>query len=347
MAAGSSGNVSQFKTKDCGPRVSVGMPVFNGERFLAETLDSILAQTFKDLEIVISDNASTDRTEQICRSYAERDPRIRYYRSDVNRGAAWNHNRVFELARGRYFKWQSHDDLCAPELLEVCVSVLDRDPGVVLCFSRTQIIDAEGRPLSKFHVPSMTRMDSPYPHERLHGTICPDHWCFEVYGLGRSEVLRQTPLIASYTGSDRVLLADLALRGRFHEIPTYLFFNREHPSRSVRVHSLYTAAGWFDPRFKGKMSFPHWRLLSEYGRTVARCSQVDRRERMRCYAQLFPWLSQHRTKLAADIRTAGMTTLRMISPRARDLVSRIVHESPRNLLGPKSRIQREESGRNA
>ena len=116
IEASSSGNLIQPIVTHGYPRVSVGIPVFNGERFLAETIESILAQTFKDFEIVISDNASTDRTEEICRSYAARDPRIRYNRNDTNRGAAWNHNRVFELARGEYFKWQSHDDFCAPRV---------------------------------------------------------------------------------------------------------------------------------------------------------------------------------------------------------------------------------------
>ena len=111
------------------PRVTLGVPVFNGGPFLPETLDSLLNQTFSDLEVVISDNASTDRTEEICRAYAARDPRVRYYRNDVNRGAAWNHNRVFELARGEFFKWSAADDLCAPEFLTLCVAALDRDPA--------------------------------------------------------------------------------------------------------------------------------------------------------------------------------------------------------------------------
>ena len=114
------------------PRVTVGVPVFNGELFVAETLNSLLKQTFSDLEIVISDNASTDRTQEICRAYAARDWRVRYYRNDVNRGAAWNHNRVFELARGEFFKWSAADDLCAPEFLTLCVAALDRDPAAVM-----------------------------------------------------------------------------------------------------------------------------------------------------------------------------------------------------------------------
>src|SRR5688572_10868700 len=97
------------------PRVSIGLPVYNGENYLAEAIDSILAQTFEDFELIISDNASTDRTQEICEAYAAKDGRIRYYRSEVNKGSAWNFNRVFELARGEYFKWAAHDDYIAPE----------------------------------------------------------------------------------------------------------------------------------------------------------------------------------------------------------------------------------------
>src|ERR1051326_2036095 len=107
------------------PRVSIGLPVYNGQQFLEEAINSLLAQTYSDFELIISDNASTDATEQICRAHAAADPRIRYYRNDKNRGPVWNLNRVFELARGELFKWAAHDDVCAPTLVERCVEVLE------------------------------------------------------------------------------------------------------------------------------------------------------------------------------------------------------------------------------
>lgn len=305
------------------PRVTIGMPVFNGEKFMPQALDSALGQTFEDLEIVISDNASMDGTEQVCRSYAERDSRIRYYRSDVNRGAAWNHNRVFELARGEYFKWWSHDDFCAPEFLEKCVSVLDSDPGVVLCTSRTQIVDADGNPMTQYKVPAMTRMDSPRAYPRFHGAICPNHWCFEVYGLGRTAVLRQTPLIANYAGSDRALLGNLALRGRFYEIPSVGLFNREHPSRSIRTYSPYTAGAWYDPRLAGKISLLNWRRLLEHARSVSR-SGLGWWERVCCYAQLLPFCVRWRRGLVRDLVVAAKTIRLRVSPRG-DPASQVAH----------------------
>lgn len=314
MEATTQTNENQY-AMDHPPRVTVGVPVFNGERFVAEALDSILGQTFQDFEIVISDNGSTDRTEYICRSYASRDPRVRYYRNEANRGAAWNHNRVFELARGQYFKWWSHDDLCAPEFLEECVAVLDRDPGVVLCFARTQIIDADRRPVTKYIVPAMTRMDSRRAYQRFHGAICPDHWCFEVYGVGRTDVLRQTHLIANYTASDRVLLAELALRGRFYEIPACRLFNRDHQSRSIQVHSIYTVGGWFDPKLKGKITLPHWRYLGEYAKIVSG-SALTRWERLCCYAQLLPYCCRWRKELLTDLGMAARSLYQRAFVRA-------------------------------
>jgi len=131
------------------PRVSIGLPVFNGERYLEETLQSILGQTLGDLEIVISDNGSTDHTAEICRAIAAQDRRVRYHRSERNRGGAWNHNRVFALSRGEYFKWAAHDDLLAPEFLERCVRVLDAVPAYVLCTSRAAFVDERGAALRR------------------------------------------------------------------------------------------------------------------------------------------------------------------------------------------------------
>ena len=119
------------------PAVSIGLPVYNGEAFLARALDSLLAQTFADFEIVVSDNASTDATAEICAAYAERDPRIRYHRHARNGGAAANYNFTVEMARGAYFKWMAHDDLVAPGFLQTCMDAFARAPeSVVLSFTK-------------------------------------------------------------------------------------------------------------------------------------------------------------------------------------------------------------------
>ena len=125
-------------------RLSIGMPVYNGERYLAEAFDCFLAQTFQDFEIVVCDNASTDHTAEICRSYAERDPRIRYYRNEKNLGAIPNFNRVFELSQSPLFKWAAHDDLYHPRYLETCIRILDENPDVILAHSKTAFVDDRG-----------------------------------------------------------------------------------------------------------------------------------------------------------------------------------------------------------
>ncbi len=123
------------------PRVSIGLPVYNGGQFVSKAIEAVLGQTFSDLELIISDNASTDSTEEICLAYASRDKRIRYYRNAANVGVNPNYRRVFSLATSEYFKWVTHDDLQTLDFLEKTVPILDRDPGVVVCYPRVVVID--------------------------------------------------------------------------------------------------------------------------------------------------------------------------------------------------------------
>ena len=123
------------------PRLSIGMPVFNGEKYLKQALASILAQTHQDFQLIISDNAFTDRTQQICLDYVAKDSRIHYYRNKKNLGGPKNYNCVFELSSGEYFKWAAYDDVLAPEFLKKCVDVLDKDTSIVVLFvKRVELI---------------------------------------------------------------------------------------------------------------------------------------------------------------------------------------------------------------
>jgi len=281
------------------PPVSVGLPVWNGGRYLRQAVDSVLSQTFTDFELILSDNASTDETERICREYAARDPRIRYYRSEVNRGAAWNFNRVVELARGTYFKWMAHDDVCAPDFLRRCVEVLERDPSVVVCYPRAADIDHNGRFRREKNFNLNVSDDR--AHKRIHDLICVNHSCFEIFGVTRLAVLRRTSLLALYVHSDRVLLAELATRGRFHRVEEVLFLHREHPDRSTRaLPELQARIAWFDPAQSGRLTFPNWRLFREYVCCVGR-SGLPPRDRALCYLQLLPWLRRHYRLLWQDL----------------------------------------------
>jgi glycosyltransferase involved in cell wall biosynthesis len=259
------------------PRVSLGMPVYNGERFLRETLDSLLGQTYRDFELIISDNGSTDTTQQICREYASRDSRIRYHREEVNRGAGWNYNRVVDLARGIYFKWAAHDDLCAPTYLEKCVAVLDSDASVVVAYPDDQDIDDQGNYIDRkraMRLPSSMRAQSPLPSQRFRYLVLLDYDCEQVFGLIRTEILRRTPMILNYTDSDRTLLAELGLYGKFFEVPEPLFYHRHHSGSSGRAYPIkggwHLRASWFDPRLQGHVLFPQWRQLLEYMKAIFR-----------------------------------------------------------------------------
>lgn len=284
------------------PYVSFGLPVYNGANFLTEAVESILAQTFEDFELIISDNASTDGTDAICKAYAAKDQRIRYYRNERNMGAAWNFNRVFELSSGRYFKWANHDDLIAPDFLVKCVEVLDQDPGVVLCHSKTRIVDERGNPLIDVEISLNT--DSPKPAIRCRDLVGA-HLCFQIFGLIRASTLRKTPLMGSYSHADGILLLRLGLLGRFHEICEYLFFFRHFPQQSTSLyfpHFLAFAAGnpeystdtvpdyhqwavFFDPAKEGKIKFPHWRIMREVRKSIT-ASPISWGEKIRCFRSM-------------------------------------------------------------
>lgn len=225
------------------PWVSIGLPVYNGEDYLEDAIAAFLRQTFTDFELIISDNASSDRTEAICRSFAAQDPRIRYYRNAENIGAAENFNRVVHLAGGKYFKWAAHDDLCEPTFLERCVEVLDSDPSVVLCSTEVGCIDWAGTIINpKRDVPR--HLHSWDPVERFRAIVLHTFWSYEIFGLIRLDVLRKTQLQRANYGTDRVILAELSLHGRFIQVPETLFFRRFHLKQSTCLQSKQQRMQW-------------------------------------------------------------------------------------------------------
>jgi glycosyltransferase involved in cell wall biosynthesis len=236
------------------PRVSIGLPVYNGAAYLRDSLASLLAQELEDFEIIVSDNASTDATEAIVRECAGGDPRVRYVRNERNLGAAGNYNQVVRLARAPYFKWAAYDDLVAPSHLRRCVEALDAAPrDVVLCYPRTLIIDGEGRVVGPYEDDLDLREDE--PHRRLRHFVWSWSLCNAPFGVIRRDALLRTRLIQPYIGSDVTLLAELALLGKFQEIPESLFFRRIHAKSSRQgQQSLREVAEWFDPNSRG----PGW-----------------------------------------------------------------------------------------
>jgi glycosyltransferase involved in cell wall biosynthesis len=252
------------------PQVSIGLPVFNGERYLALAIESILAQTFPDFELILSDNGSADATPEICRAFAARDSRIVFQRHDQNRGGAWNFNHVFRASRGEYFKWACHDDLIAPTFLERCVEILRTDPEVVLCYPKTLIIDAEGANPVPYE--DGLHLMSASPAIRFEQVLFrPMRRCNPGLGLIRRAALIQTDLIGAYRSSDEIMLAHLALLGKYYEVPEALTYRREHPLSSVRANpSPQQIYAWYDPRPRRRFLLPTIRHWWEYSRCVVR-----------------------------------------------------------------------------
>lgn len=293
-------------------RVSIGLAVYNGERFLPKTLDSLLAQTYRDFELIVCDNCSADRTEQICRSYSERDARIRYHRNAANIGAPRNFNLAFSLSRGEYFKWAGGDDLCAPEMLERCVAVLDQRPEAVLVYSKTRLIDENDATVKDYD----DRLDLPFasPHNRLSHLLWNIRMCNAVFGLIRSRVMKRVGLFGTYPNSDLAFLAALALQGTFVEIPERLFLRRFHGLSVQRYPSAHERVAMFDPPRAGQLTFPNWKLLAAHLLAIHR-SPSNWTEKLRCYFKMHIWLRRRGGDLGIDLQVAARHLLRWPTKR--------------------------------
>jgi glycosyltransferase involved in cell wall biosynthesis len=273
------------------PRLSVGLPVYNGQKYLAAALDALLGQSYADFELIISDNSSTDATGDICRQYGKQDSRIRYFRQPQNIGLARNHNFVVGQSGGELFKWASYDDLYARDLLRRCVEALDENPHVVLAHSWTALVDDSGAVTNFLEYPLAT--NSLRAPERFSSMLLANGGD-DVYGVVRADILRRTALHGSYHHADRVITTEFALQGPFHQVPDWLYFRRDHSEREERAcPTLRTRCTNMDPRRASRLRHPAVRLYGEYilgyVRAIRRAalSPADRRE---CYRSLAQWM---------------------------------------------------------
>ncbi len=272
------------------PRLTIGLPVYNGENYLAESLDALLDQSYADFELIISDNASTDATPDICRRYQKQDSRVSYVRQPHNIGLAPNHNFTVDQARGELFKWASHDDLYARDLLKYCVDALDEHPHVVLAHSWTAMIDGSGTITEKVEYPLATA--SSRAPERFRSALFANGGD-DIGGVVRTPILRRTPLHGSYHHADRTVMTEVALYGPFCQVPDWLYFRRDHPERAERAcPTMRTRCANMDPRRRDRLRHPAARLYGEYVWSYvaairrAPLSAADRRE---CYGYLAQW----------------------------------------------------------
>jgi glycosyltransferase involved in cell wall biosynthesis len=294
------------------PRVSIGLPVYNGERFLEEALDSLLAQTYLDFELIISDNASTDGTREMCRAFAAKDRRVHYYRNLINIGVNRNFNRVFELSRGEYFKWASADDSCKPELLARCLDVLDNDDTVVLAYSKASFI-SEDKNVLAISDPGWD-LRSEARHERLRYAIRARHWVNCHYGLIRADALSKTRLMPSYPGGDFRLLAELSLRGKFVEIPEALFFRRVHSGASSQNSDNLRWTMKFHTGNEERICLPLWNLNIDHGITITK-SNLTLRHKLSLLAVIIRSMCWDRSRLLQELKTGFMFYWDQLNPQ--------------------------------
>ena len=317
------------------PRLTVGLPVYNGDRFLAQSIEAILSQTYEDFELIISDNASTDGTAEVCQFYAKHDSRVRYVRQPHNIGAVGNHNFVAEQGSSELFKWASHDDLYARELLERCVDTLDAFPDAVLAHSWTAMIDSSNSVTFGLEYPLAT--GSPRAPERFRSALF-DRGGDDFYGVMRRKslpALRQ----GSHHRSDRTMVAGWTLYGSFQMIPEWLYFRREHPE----LHLLHKNAAqamdrcperdWpvgrafsvkMDPRRANRIRHPTVRLYGEYVSayfTAIRCAPLSSADRAECYRYLARWVASRAHLASSQARDAQLRPREAVA-RVDDVVAR-------------------------
>lgn len=286
--------------------VSIGMPVYNGEAYLEAAIRSNLAQTYGDFELIISDNASTDKTESICRDYESTDKRVRYVKNAQNIGAAKNYNRLFELARGTYFRWSNADDLVSPDLLARTLPILESRPDVVIAYGKTQLIDDEGQIFADYddrmnlqYDDISVRFREFYKRVRLSNII---------YGLMRSSAVAQTRLMGDgkLPAGDVSFMAAMILQGKFAEVPEILFFRRMHDEAFSADPDDEDIRQFWSGAATGA-AFPH--LRAELANTVSILrAPVPLSEKGRLFGYIAKRLFWQRKYLASDF-------FRLVSPQ--------------------------------
>ena len=272
------------------PVVTLGLPVYNGEIYLDKTIKCVLKQTYSNLELIIVDNASTDNTERICRKYAAIDSRIKYFKNSINIGVSANHNRVVELSHSKYFKWIAHDDMFSEDFVEKCVDVLESDPSIILCCTKTYQIDENDNITGKYQYPNT--ISSYKVHERYRQCLGFSHLVIGLFGVFRLDALKKTRLIESYIGSDRNLFTELSLIGRFFQVPEYLFYFRMHPqSYSYRYDKLKFKdhVTWWAPSKKLVNRCIYTKNSVEFLRPLFH-SSITVTDRVICIAKYFQWV---------------------------------------------------------
>jgi glycosyltransferase involved in cell wall biosynthesis len=290
------------------PLVAVGLPVYNGERFVAKSIETLLAQTFADFKVIISDNASTDRTGEICREWAARDPRIEYQRNSTNIGMAGNYNLTFGLSRSKYFRWATADDFCGPELLEDHVKVLEGDSSIALAYPQAWFVDEDGTPYEAWKDGLHLMGDDPV--ERFKVVVKDIRRVHHHLGLMRSEFVRRTGGIAKHVSSDVAFVAEMSLLGKLYQIEKQQFFRRLHrDSSSWATNDEKHQARRYHAANVNRIPFSRFRFHGYLLKVVQR-SSLSRAQRLDLYAFLAGRAAHEWRWLGGEVRRELRRVLR-------------------------------------
>ena len=243
-------------------KLTVGMPAYNGEKFIADAIRCVLEQTYEDLVLVISDNASTDRTEEICRQFAAKDARVDYCRHEENLGATANYNFVAQRASTELFKWHSCNDLLSRNMLESCVQRLDRDPNIALVYAQTWLFENSVDDAQRYGEDPQADQDDAL--QRFIHVI--DHMALNniMNGVMRLDALKRTAMLREFYFADRTMMAELALRGKVIEDSTSRFYRRMDEDSATQKKSEEEVLKHFDPSWKRPLPFTNWRVYGSF-----------------------------------------------------------------------------------
>jgi len=279
-------------------RVSVGMPAYNAEQWIGSAIESILGQSLSELELIISDNGSTDRTVAVCERYVASDDRVRLIRNERNLGAAANYNRTFREATAPLFKWASANDLCHPEFLSACVRVLDERPDVVLVYPSTVIFSDDPEQGELYREGIDLDDDDPVRRFlRFYGGVGLNN---AMNGVIRAAALKRVPLHKPYLGSDLVTTAALTLHGKFVKLPEPYFYRRMNAASATKLRGEEATLAHFDPDGSRLMVFQLWRKQYEYLGAALRGPQPALR-RARLVLNLLRRMLRIRQQLWSDL----------------------------------------------
>ena len=282
-------------------RVTIGMPAYNAEETIDQAIKSMLSQTYGDLKLLISDNASTDNTEEICRRYEREDPRVTYVRHEENLGATENYNYVCRAANSEFFKWHSSNDICSLETIERCVKVLSENPDIVLCYPQTRLFEATPDDGKDYQDLQGADVDSPIA--RFFNVI--DNMALNnvMNGVVRADELKLTPLIRPFYYADRNMIAELALRGKIALVEGCYFHRRMDAASAIIMKSESDAMAHFDPSWERPLPFMNWRIYSAFLSSLFR-SNIGALTAVRALPQFLRRVWYAKADLWGDIKTA-------------------------------------------